>query len=89
MRPYISIFKRENPSIRKNRVPMYHKQRESMNRKPIMPPRYVPLRERLNEHIEDKPATPIVQNIFVFNINVENIEEVLPGILRCIKLGTL
>ncbi len=89
MRPYKSVFRRENTIIRRNRVARYHKQRESMNRKPIIPPRYVPLTERLDERIEDKPVTPIVQNIYVFNINVENIEDALPGILKSIKQAAL
>lgn len=89
MLPYKSVFRRENTIIRRNRVPRHQKQRESMNRKPIIPPRYIPLKERLDERIEEKPVTPIVQNIYVFNLNVENIEDVLPGILKSIKQAAL
>jgi len=60
-----------------------------MNRKPFISPRYIPLKERLDERIEEKPVTPIVQNIYVFNLNVENIEDVLPGILKSIKQAAL
>jgi len=61
-----------------------------MNRKPIIPPRYIPLTERLGEQVEEKHVTPVVQNVFVFNFNGgENIEDVLTGILKCIKQAAL
>lgn len=89
MKPYISVFSNSSNTRRRTRVPRYHKQCESMNRKPFISPRYIPLKERLDERIEEKPVTPIVQNIYVFNLNVENIEDVLPGILKSIKQAAL
>ncbi|HPC43036.1 MAG TPA: hypothetical protein PLD91_19125 [Spirochaetota bacterium] len=90
MKPYVSIFNNPSNIRRRTRVSRYHKQRESMNRKPIIPPRYIPLKERLDEQVEEKHITPVVQNVFVFNFNGgENIEDLLPGILKCINQAAL